>query len=233
MSKAFTLDSTFVNLRPDDSATTLKIGPRFWRNIEKRTDLGGDTLGRGAVKFGDHELRALLGEPPRIRSADAVAAAGDDRYAPVESFHRRKYSGSPHPTHDQGGEMDKRAHKERYDAGLKTRREVLGAPYVDKAMAGVDEFNQEFVELLNTYCWNDIWNRPGLPRKMRSVLNLGMLTALGKEHELKLHLRGALNNGLTKDEIKEVFLQVAIYCGIPAGLDAFKTARDVFKERGI
>jgi len=129
--------------------------------------------------------------------------------------------------------MDKRGHKGRFDAGLKTRREVLGAPYVDKAMAGVDDFNQEFVELLNTYCWNDIWNRPGLPRKMRSVLNLGMLVALGKEHELKLHLRGALNNGLTKEEIKEIFLQVAIYCGIPASLDAFKTASGVFKDRGI
>ena len=127
--------------------------------------------------------------------------------------------------------MDKKAHKERYDAGLKTRREVLGAPYVDKAMQGVDEFSQEFVELLNTYCWNDIWNRPGLSRKMRSVLNLGMLTALGKEHELKLHIRGALNNGLTKEEIKEVFLQVAIYCGVPASVVAFRAAKEVFESR--
>ena len=126
--------------------------------------------------------------------------------------------------------MDKRNHKERYDAGLQTRREVLGAGYVDKAMAGVDPFSQEFSELLNTYCWNDIWNRPGLPRKMRSVLNLGMLSALGKEHELKLHIRGALNNGLTKDEIKEVFLQVAIYCGVPAGVDSFRIAREAFAE---
>ena len=126
--------------------------------------------------------------------------------------------------------MDKRNHKERYDAGLKTRREVLGAPYVDKAMAGVDEFSQEFVELLNTYCWNDIWNRPGLERKTRSVLNLGMLCALGKEHELKLHIRGALNNGLTKEEIKEVFLQVAIYCGVPAAVVAFRAAKEVFQS---
>src|SRR5215212_7348886 len=131
----------------------------------------------------------------------------------------------------KGDIMDKRAHKERYDAGLKTRREVLGAPYVDKAMAGVDDFNQEFVELLNTYCWNDIWNRPGLPRKMRSVLNLGMLTALGKEHELKLHLRGALNNGLTKDEIKEVLMQTAIYCGVPAAVVAFRCAKEVFSAK--
>jgi 4-carboxymuconolactone decarboxylase len=124
--------------------------------------------------------------------------------------------------------MDKRAHKERFDAGLKTRREVLGAKYVDAAMAGVDDFNREFTDMLNTYCWNDIWNRPALPRKMRSVLNLGMLVALNKEHELKLHIRGALNNGLTKDEIKEVLLQTAIYCGVPAAVVAFRAAKEVF-----
>ncbi len=124
--------------------------------------------------------------------------------------------------------MDKKQHKERYDAGLKTRREVLGAKYVDQAMSGVDDFNREFVELLNTYCWNDIWNRPGLERKSRSMLNLAMLVALGKEHELKLHIRGSLNNGLTKDEIKEVFLQSAIYCGVPAAVVAFRCAKEVF-----
>ena len=123
--------------------------------------------------------------------------------------------------------MDKRQHKERFDAGLKTRREVLGAKYVDASMAAVDDFNREFTEMLNTYCWNDIWNRPGLPRKMRSVLNLGMLVALGKEHELKLHIRGALTNGLTKDEIKEVLLQTAIYCGVPAAVVAFRAAKEV------
>src|SRR6267154_173078 len=127
--------------------------------------------------------------------------------------------------------MDKRNHKERHEAGLKTRREVLGAEYVDKAQAAADDFNKPFTEMLNTYCWNDVWNRPGLPRKMRSVLNLGMLIALGKEHELKLHLNGALNNGLTKDEIKEVLLQTAIYCGVPAAVVAFRCAREVFKDR--
>ena len=127
--------------------------------------------------------------------------------------------------------MDKRSHDERAKNGLQTRRAVLGADSVDKAMASVDEFNEEFVELLNTYCWNDIWNRPGLPRKTRSVLNLGMLVALGKEHELKLHINGALNNGLTKDEIKEVLLQTAIYCGVPAAVVAFRCAREVFRDR--
>ena len=127
--------------------------------------------------------------------------------------------------------MDKRSHDERAKNGLQTRREVLGAEYVDKATASVDEFSAEFTELLNTYCWNDIWNRPGLPRKTRSVLNLGMLVALGKEHELKLHINGALNNGLTKDEIKEVLLQTAIYCGVPAAVVAFRAAREVFSQR--
>ncbi|MGD9952278.1 MAG: carboxymuconolactone decarboxylase family protein [Burkholderiales bacterium] len=129
--------------------------------------------------------------------------------------------------------MDKRAHQERYESGLKTRREVLGAGYVDKAMAGVDDFSKPFVELLNTYCWNDIWNRPGLDRKTRSMLNLAMLSALGKEHELKLHLNGALNNGISKEQIREVLLQVAIYCGVPAAVVAFRCAREVFKERGV
>lgn len=129
--------------------------------------------------------------------------------------------------------MDKRSHQERYAAGLKTRREVLGAEYVDKSMASVDEFNRPFVELLNTYCWNDIWNRPGLERRSRSMLNLAMLSALGRTHELKLHINGALNNGLTKEEIGEVFLQVAIYCGVPAAVESFRSAREVFKERGL
>ena len=131
--------------------------------------------------------------------------------------------------------MDKKPHSERFDAGLKTRREVLGAEYVDKSMSTVDDFNREFQELLNTYCWNDIWNRPGLPRHTRSLLNLAMLTALGKGPELKLHIRGALNNGVSKDEIKEVFLQAAIYAGVPAAVEAFRTAREVFassEDRG-
>jgi 4-carboxymuconolactone decarboxylase len=129
--------------------------------------------------------------------------------------------------------MDKRDHKQRYDAGLKTRREVLGAEYVDKSIAAQDEFNRPLQELLNTYCWNDVWNRPGLPRKTRSMLNLAMLSALNKPHELRLHLNGALNNGLTKEDIQEVFLQVAIYCGVPAAVESFRIAREVFKERGV
>ena len=126
--------------------------------------------------------------------------------------------------------MDRKSFAERNDAGLATRREVLGAEYVDKAVGSADDFNREFQELLNTFCWNDIWNRPGLPRPTRSLLNLAMLTALGKAPELKLHIRGALNNGVTKDEIKEVFLQAAIYSGVPSAVEAFRCAREVFAE---
>lgn len=129
--------------------------------------------------------------------------------------------------------MDRRNLEDRAKDGLKTRREVLGADYVDKAMVAVDDFNREFAELLNTYCWNDVWNRPGLDRKTRSMLNLAMLTALNRGPELKLHVNGALNNGLSREQIREVFLQAAIYCGVPAAVEAFRTAREVFKERGV
>ena len=117
---------------------------------------------------------------------------------------------------------------ERFEAGLAVRREVLGAEYVERALAGADSFNRDFQELATEFCWGGTWARGVLDRKTRSMLNLGMLCALGKEHELKLHIRGALNNGLTRDEIKEVFLQVAIYCGVPAAVVAFRAAKEVF-----
>lgn len=123
--------------------------------------------------------------------------------------------------------------KESFDKGLKTRREVLGAEYVDASIANADDFNRPMQELVTEYCWNEIWNRPGLDRKTRSIMNLCMITALNRPHELKLHVRGAINNGLTKDEIKEMFLQAAIYCGVPAAIDSFRNAKEVFKEMGI
>ena len=123
--------------------------------------------------------------------------------------------------------------QELFDQGLKTRREVLGAEYVDAAIQNADDFNRDIQELVTQYAWGDIWNRPGLDRKTRSLLNLAMLTALNRPHELKLHLRGALTNGVSKDEIKEVFLQTAVYCGAPAAIDSFRTAREVFKELGV
>lgn len=120
--------------------------------------------------------------------------------------------------------------QELFDKGLQVRREVLGAEYVDKSVREADDFTREMQELVTQYCWGDVWNRPGLDRRMRSFLNLAMLTALNRPHEIKLHVRGALNNGLTRDEIKEVFLQAAIYCGVPAALDSFRVAKEVFKE---
>jgi 4-carboxymuconolactone decarboxylase len=123
--------------------------------------------------------------------------------------------------------------KKLYDDGMKVRKAVLGADYVDNSMANADDFMMSFQDVTTEYCWGYVWTRPGLPKKTRSMLNLAMLAALNRGPELKLHINGALTNGLTKDEIKEIFLQVAIYCGIPASLDAFKTAREVFKERGI
>ena len=123
--------------------------------------------------------------------------------------------------------------QELFDKGLKTRREVLGAEYVDAAIQNADDFNMPMQELVTQYAWGDIWNRPGLDRKTRSFLNLAMITALNRPHELKLHVRGAIRNGLTRDEIREVFLQTAIYCGAPAALDSFRVAKEVFKEMGI
>lgn len=123
--------------------------------------------------------------------------------------------------------------QELFDKGLKTRREVLGSEYVDASLKNADEFNRDMQELVTQYCWGDVWNRPGLERRTRSFLNLAMLAALNRPHELKLHVRGAINNGLTKDEIKEVLLQVAIYCGVPAAIDSFRVAREVFKEMDI
>jgi 4-carboxymuconolactone decarboxylase len=120
-----------------------------------------------------------------------------------------------------------------FEKGLKVRREVLGAEYVDKSLATANEFMQDFQEITTEWCWGYAWTRPGLDRKTRSMLNLAMLTALNRAPEIKLHVRGALNNGLTVDEIKEVLLHATVYCGIPAGLDAFKAANEVLKEAGV
>ena len=120
--------------------------------------------------------------------------------------------------------------KDSFDKGLQTRREVLGDAYVDASLKGVDDFSRPLQELVTQYCWDEIWNRPGLDRRERSLINLAMLTALNRPHELKTHVRGALNNGLTKDEIREVLLQAGIYCGVPAAVDAFRVARELFKE---
>jgi len=117
--------------------------------------------------------------------------------------------------------------QDKFEQGLKVRREVMGADFVERAFQGVDDFTREFQELVTRYAWGEIWTRPGLDRKTRSLLNLAILAALNRGHEFKGHVRGALNNGCSKDEIREVLLQVAVYCGIPAGVEAFRNAKEV------
>jgi 4-carboxymuconolactone decarboxylase len=123
--------------------------------------------------------------------------------------------------------------REMFEKGLAIRRQVLGTEFVDNAFATADDFNRPLQELVTQYCWGEVWGRPGLDRKTRSLINLAMLSALNRPHEIKVHVRGALANGLTKDDIREVFLVVAIYCGVPAAVDSFRIAKEVFKEMGI
>ena len=122
---------------------------------------------------------------------------------------------------------------ERYETGLRIRKEVLGAEHVERALAGADDFNREFQELVTEYCWGATWGRGVLSKEQRSLNNLCMLSALNRPHEFKLHFRGALGNGCSLDELKETLLQIAIYCGIPAGVGAFRLAREVLDEDGI
>ncbi|WP_029921445.1 carboxymuconolactone decarboxylase family protein [Nevskia soli] len=122
--------------------------------------------------------------------------------------------------------------EEMFEKGLAMRRKVLGDAYVDSVLKGADEFSQPLQEYVTKYCWGDVWNRPGLELRTRSLLNLAMLAALNRPHELKIHLRGALNNGVSKQEISEVFLQVAAYCGAPAAMDAIRVAGELFRELG-
>ena len=119
---------------------------------------------------------------------------------------------------------------EKFKEGLKIRKAVVGEEYVNNAINNADDFTMPLQELVTEYCWGSVWSRDGLPRKTRSLLNLVMLTALNRPHELKLHLVGAINNGCSKEEIMEALLQTAIYCGVPAAIDSFRTARAVLDE---
>ncbi|WP_374448974.1 carboxymuconolactone decarboxylase family protein [Stella sp.] len=119
---------------------------------------------------------------------------------------------------------------ELFQKGLAVRREVLGAAYVDKSVAGATDMTAPLQKLVTEWCWGEIWTRPGLDRRTRSFLNLAFLTALNRPHEIRLHVRGALNNGITREEIREVVMQAAIYCGVPAALDAMKVALEVFQD---
>ena len=122
---------------------------------------------------------------------------------------------------------------EGFEAGLKVRREVLGDEYVDRAFEGVTDFDREFQEFVTATAWGQVWTRDGLSRRDRSLLNLGMLAALGKSTELATHIRAGLGNGVTPDEISEVFRQVFIYCGAPAALEAMRIAKQVLRDQGI
>ena len=122
---------------------------------------------------------------------------------------------------------------EQYQRGLATRREVMGDDFVDRALAGTTPFTQPIQDHISRAAWGDVWQRPGLDRRTRSLITVAMLTALGKQHELKGHVRGALNNGATPAEIQEVLLHAAIYCGIPTAVDAFRTAAEVVPADGL
>jgi 4-carboxymuconolactone decarboxylase len=120
----------------------------------------------------------------------------------------------------------------RLELGMEVRREVLGAEHVERSMAEASDFGRPIQDLVTEYCWGAVWARPGLDRRTRSLINLGMLTALNRRHELRVHVRGAINNGVTRDEILETLLQAAIYCGVPAGMEAFRAAEEVLDELG-
>jgi 4-carboxymuconolactone decarboxylase len=120
--------------------------------------------------------------------------------------------------------------KARFERGREIRSSVLGKEFVDNAFKTADEFNMPLQELVTEYCWGAIWGREELPRKTRSIINLAMISALNRPHELKIHVKGALVNGVTPTEIREILLQVAIYCGVPAAVDSFRIAREVLQE---
>ena len=120
--------------------------------------------------------------------------------------------------------------KATFDKGLQIRKDTLGAEFVENAFKTADDFNRPMQELVTEYCWGAVWGRPGLDKKQRSMLNLAMISALNRPHELKMHVGGALKNGVTRDEIREIFMQVAIYAGVPAGVDSFRAAKEVFEK---
>jgi 4-carboxymuconolactone decarboxylase len=121
--------------------------------------------------------------------------------------------------------------RERYEAGMKVRRAVLGDAHVDAALKSRNEFNDAFQDLITRYAWGEIWSRPGLPRPTRSLITVAMLVALNREDELRMHLRAALKNGVSREEIREALLQSAIYCGVPAANSAFRIAQEIFAEK--
>jgi 4-carboxymuconolactone decarboxylase len=133
---------------------------------------------------------------------------------------------TPDTTTTTGEDMDKQT----FERGLEIRKSVLGKEFVENAIRTADDFSRPLQELVTEYCWGAVWGREGLDKRTRSLLNLAMISCLNRPHELRLHIAGALKNGVTRDEIREVFLQVAIYAGVPAGVDSFRAAKEVFEK---
>jgi len=123
--------------------------------------------------------------------------------------------------------------KEKFELGLKCRKDVLGEAYVEASLAKADDFNRDFQEMITEYCWGGTWGRDALSKQQRSILNLGMLAALNRGHEFKLHFKGAITNGLSLEELREILIQITVYCGAPAGVESFRLAREVLDAEGI
>lgn len=148
----------------------------------------------------------------------------------LEARAKAGHDGGPKPSSSHQGNL---MNKELYDKGLAIRSAVLGKDYVENAIKTADDFNRPLQELVTEYCWGAVWGREGLPLKQRSMLNLAMISILNRPHELKAHIKGALTNGVSKKEICEVFLQVAIYAGVPCAVDSFRIAREVFAQEKV
>jgi 4-carboxymuconolactone decarboxylase len=140
------------------------------------------------------------------------------------------FAGKPAPTQVGVCQEIIEMSNEKYEKGLKIRTQVLGEAYVNRSIENADDFTRPLQEMVTEYCWGHVWGREGLSLKERSMINLAMISALNRPHELKLHVRGALRNGLSREQIREILLQVGIYCGVPAAVDSFRLAREAFAE---
>jgi len=197
------------------------------RDMDQRADLAQIALPT-LVVAGTHDGST----PPELGRALAQAIDGA-RYVELDAAHLSNWEqagafNAAVLSFLLDGGLNERA---RFEAGLAVRRPVLGAEYVDRSLANCTAVNAEFQDLITRYCWGEIWTRPGLPRHMRSLLTIAMTLALNRPDELRLHMRAARNNGVTRDEIKETLMQAAIYCGVPAGVSAFRIASEVFAEQ--
>ena len=171
---------------------------------------------------------AVTTKAPTTATPKAAAKAPDNAKAIVKAKAKAKATSSP----TSGAKLLKGKKNSTYLAGLKVRSEVLGKAYVEQRVAEADVFTADLQHFVNEHAWGAVWTRPGLSRKIRSLLVMAMTTALNRPHELEIHVRGALNNGVTIDEMKELFLQAAVYAGAPAALDGFRVAKKVLKEQG-